>query len=116
MLDDHNRELAEVTRADDFIVSDRIVGLMLAQASENPRLVEVFDELFSSEGNEIYLRPAELYLVPGAETSFYTVVAAAASAARRRSATGWRRSRGRGRLLRGAPQPEQGRTGDPRPR
>ncbi len=88
MLDDHNRELAEVARADDFIVSDRIVGLLLAQASENPRLVEVFDELFSSEGNEIYLRPAELYLKPGAETSFYTVVAAAAD--RRETAIGYR--------------------------
>ena len=88
MLDDRNRELAEVARADDFIVSDRIVGLLLAQASENPRLVEVFDELFSSEGNEIYLRPAELYLKPEVETSFYTVLAAAID--RRETAIGYR--------------------------
>ena len=96
MLDDRNRELAEVTRADDFIVSDRLIGLMLAQVSENPRLVEVFDQLFRSEGDEIYLRPAELYLVPGAEATFYTVVAAVAAE-----------------LLRRAPQPEQGSSGDP---
>ena len=88
MLDDRNRELAEVTRADDFIVSDRLIGLMLAQVSENPRLVEVFDQLFRSEGDEIYLRPAELYLVPGAEATFYTVVAAAA--ARGETAIGYR--------------------------
>lgn len=88
MLDDRNRELAEVARADDFIVSDRLVGLMLAPASENPRLIDVFDELFRSEGNEIYLRPAELYLRAEAETTFYTVVTAAV--ARGETAIGYR--------------------------
>lgn len=99
MLDDRNRELAEVTRADDFIVSDRLVGLMLSQVSENPQLADVFDSLFSSEGSEIYLRPAELYLKPGVEADFYTVVAAAA--ARGETAIGYRlaaqsRSRSKG--------------------
>lgn len=88
MLDDRNRELAEVTQADDFIVSDRLVGLLLAQVSENQRLAEVFARLFSSEGSEIYLRPAELYLRSGAEADFYTVVAAAA--ARGETAIGYR--------------------------
>ncbi|MGC3954453.1 MAG: hypothetical protein QM804_09420 [Propionicimonas sp.] len=88
MLDDRNRELAEVTQADDFIVSDRLVGLLLAQVSENQRLAEVFAELFSAEGSEVYLRPAELYLRPGAETDFYTV--AAAAAARGETAIGYR--------------------------
>src|SRR5215207_2437970 len=31
MLDDRNRELAEIARADDFIVSDRLVSLMMCQ-------------------------------------------------------------------------------------
>ena len=88
MRDDGNRELAEVTRADDFIVSDRLVGLLLAQVSENPGLAEVFDTLFSSHGCEIYLRPAGLYLKPGVETDFYTVLAAAA--ARGETAIGYR--------------------------
>jgi hypothetical protein len=35
MIDVRNRELAEVTRADDFVVSNKLVSLMLAQASEN---------------------------------------------------------------------------------
>lgn len=88
MLDDRNRELAEVTQADDFIVSDRLVGLMLAQVSENQRLAEVFAQLFSADGSEIYLRPVELYLRPGVEADFYTVVAAAA--ARGETAIGYR--------------------------
>ena len=88
MRDDRNRELAEVTRADDFIVSDRLVGLLLAQVSENPGLADVFDVLFSSHGCEVYLRPAGLYLKPGVETDFHTVVAAAA--ARGETAIGFR--------------------------
>lgn len=88
MLDDRNRELAEVTRADDFIVSDRLVALMLAQVSENPRLDDVFATLFASEGSEVYLRPAELYVRPEVEIDFHTVVAAAA--ARGETAIGYR--------------------------
>ena len=83
MLDDRNRELAEVTKADDFIVSDKLISLMLSQVSENRRLTEVFDTLFSAEGSEIYLRPVELYIAEGATVDFYTVL----EAARRRGET-----------------------------
>ncbi len=83
MLDDRNRELAEVTKADDFIVSDKLISLMLSQVSENKQLTTVFDTLFSSEGSEIYLRPAELYITAGATVDFYAVL----EAARRRGET-----------------------------
>jgi voltage-gated potassium channel Kch len=77
MLDDRNRELAEVTQADDFIVSDKLISLMLSQVSENKQLTEVFDQLFNSSGAEIYLRPAEEYVVPGKSADFYSVIEAA---------------------------------------
>jgi voltage-gated potassium channel Kch len=77
MLDDRNRELAEVTQADDFIVSDKLISLMLSQVSENKQLTEVFDQLFNSEGAEIYLRDAELYVKPGQSVDFYTVIESA---------------------------------------
>jgi voltage-gated potassium channel Kch len=77
MLDDRNRELAEVTNADDFIVSEKLVSLMLSQVSENEQLTDVFGILFDSDGSEIYLRPAELYIAPGTEVDFYTVLEAA---------------------------------------
>jgi ion channel POLLUX/CASTOR len=77
MLDDRNRELAQVTRVDDVIVSDRIISLLLTQLSENERLGAVFGELFAAEGSEIYLRPAGDYVKLGREVSFATVVAAA---------------------------------------
>jgi voltage-gated potassium channel Kch len=83
MIDDRNRELAEVTQADDFIVSDQLISLMLSQLSENKRLTDVFDELFSSSGAEIYLRPSDLYVPTGVDADFYTVL----EAARRRGET-----------------------------
>ena len=83
MLDDGNRELAEVTQADDFIVSDKLSSLMLSQISENRQLTEVFNILFSSAGSEVYLRPAEEYIRRGVPVDFYTVL----EAARRRGET-----------------------------
>jgi Trk K+ transport system NAD-binding subunit len=90
MLDDRNRELAEVTQADDFIVSDKLISLMLSQISENDRLNDVFQALFSSAGSEIYLRDAALYIRPGETADFYTVVEAAGR--RGESAIGYRLS------------------------
>src|SRR5690606_36955862 len=83
MLDDRNREIAEVTKADDFIVSDKLISLTLSQLSENRLLAKVFDALFSSTGSEIYLKPAERYVQPGVPVDFYAVL----EAARRRGET-----------------------------
>jgi voltage-gated potassium channel Kch len=88
MLDDRNRELAEVTQADDFIVSDRLISLMLSQLSESQKLKAVFDELFNSEGSEVYLRPLGEYVRLDEPVDFYTVVAAASE--RGETAIGYR--------------------------
>jgi hypothetical protein len=77
MLDIHNRNLADVIRADDFIVSDALVSLLMAQVSENKWLNAVFKDLFDPEGSEIYLKPASQYVKTGAPVNFYTVVEAA---------------------------------------
>ena len=76
MLDVRNRELAEVARADDFIVSDRLVSLMLSQLSESRDLN--LADLFDAEGSELYLKPASDYVALGTPVSFYSVVEAAA--------------------------------------
>lgn len=77
MLDMRNRELAEVTRADDFIVGDKIVSLMISQIAENKYLNAVFTDLFDPEGSEIYLKPASAYVASGESVNFYTVIEAA---------------------------------------
>ncbi len=81
MLDIRNRELAEVTKADDFIVSANIISLLISQVSEHKYLQAVFADLFDPEGSEIYMKPATDYVAPGKAVSFHTVV----EAARRRS-------------------------------
>jgi len=77
MLDTRNRALAEVTQADDFIVSDKLVSLLLAQVSENKALNAVFTDLFDPDGSEIYLKLASNYVHLGQPMNFYTVVEAA---------------------------------------
>jgi len=77
MLDERNRELAEVTQADDFIVSNKLVSLMLSQVSENRELNALFADLFQPEGSEIYLKPAADYVEIGRPVNFYTVTEAA---------------------------------------
>lgn len=89
MVDERNRQLAEVTRVDDVIVSDKILSLMLTQISETRELASVFGELFSAQGSEIYLRPAADYVEPGREVGYATVVASAAR--RGECAIGFRR-------------------------
>ncbi|MBX9617489.1 MAG: hypothetical protein K2X25_18005 [Caulobacteraceae bacterium] len=91
MIDIRNRELAEVTRADDFVVSNKLVSLMLAQASENEYLSAIFDDLLDEDGSEIYMRPIGDYVDLTGPVSFYTIVEAARQ--RGETAIGYRRRR-----------------------
>ena len=77
MVDPRDRELAEVAKADDFIVSARVGSLLLAQIAETPELAEVFRDLFDADGAEVYLKEACEYVELGREVGFATVQAAA---------------------------------------
>ncbi|MGW0203872.1 CASTOR/POLLUX-related putative ion channel [Nonomuraea sp. NPDC003201] len=83
MHDENNRALAEVTEADDIVISDTVIGLLLAQLAENRHLADVFGYLFDSRGSEIYPRPAGSYVKTGTRVHFSTVV----ESARRRGET-----------------------------
>ncbi|WP_442945767.1 CASTOR/POLLUX-related putative ion channel [Nonomuraea sp. LPB2021202275-12-8] len=83
MHDENNRALAEVTEADDIVISDTVIGLLLAQLATNRHLEDVFRVLFDSRGSEIYPRPAASYVITGTPIAFSTVV----EAARRRGET-----------------------------
>ncbi len=78
MMDIRNKELAEVTEADDFIISNKLISLMLSQLSENKELKAVFDDLFDADGSEIYVKPVTNYVKPGISVNFYTLCEAAA--------------------------------------
>jgi K+/H+ antiporter YhaU regulatory subunit KhtT len=77
MVDLRNREIAAAARADDFIVSDQLVSLMLSQLSETRALQPVFEDLFDPEGSEIYLKPIDRYVELDRPLSFYTVLESA---------------------------------------
>jgi ion channel POLLUX/CASTOR len=77
IMDIRNRDLMASARVDDFIISDRLVSLALAQLAENKDLLEVFQDLFNPQGVEIYLKPVEDYIRIGQPVNFYTILEAA---------------------------------------
>ena len=76
ILDLKNRILVNSADNDDFVVSDHLISLALAQVSENKALGPVFDTLFNPYNSEIYLKPITNYVKIGQPINFLTVVAA----------------------------------------
>jgi len=89
LLDQRHAPLAEASGADDFIVSDELTSLMLAQLSERRELDQVFVDLFDRGGSSIELREAAQYGAQEAST-FADVVATASKQGH--SAFGFRRA------------------------
>ncbi|MCB0958002.1 MAG: hypothetical protein KDB04_00575 [Acidimicrobiales bacterium] len=87
VLDRANVAVAQTTGVSDFIVSDELSSLMIAQLAERLELHRVFDELFDAEGCFLTLNPAALY-APDGPVAYAEVVAAAS--VRRETALGWR--------------------------
>lgn len=77
MMDSRNYYLAKVASADDYIVSDRLISLLMAQMAESQEHFRIFEEFLNAESSEIYLKPASDYIDVGEPTNFYTVVEAA---------------------------------------
>ena len=77
ILDIVNQDLASVAEADDFIVSNTLVSLLLAQVAENRHLARVFEDLFTPGGHEIYLKPARDYVSLDTQLPYQAVVEAA---------------------------------------
>jgi hypothetical protein len=76
-MDSRNRELIESTDVDDFVVSDNMVSLLLAQISENRGINAVYTELLTVVDNEMYLKPITDYIDVARPVTFHTLVAAA---------------------------------------
>jgi hypothetical protein len=87
VLDQRNVELATATGVDDFIVSDALASLMLAQLSERAELQAVFDDLFDPNGAVIELRPAPQFVADD-DLTYAQLVAAGIT--REVSVIGWR--------------------------
>jgi Trk K+ transport system NAD-binding subunit len=89
MHDVRNRELADAAQADDFIVSSQLDSMLMTQISEDPRLADVFEDLFDADGAEIYLKDVNEYFSGEVELPFATLVALCLE--RGQTAIGYRR-------------------------
>jgi beta-glucosidase-like glycosyl hydrolase len=61
VLNSENQQLINQTDVDDFIISNRLITMVLAQLSEEPKIRLLYDDIFSEDGKEIYVKPAHLY-------------------------------------------------------
>lgn len=76
LLDARDVELAMVTGGDDYVVSDALGALMMAQVAEHAALATVYDDLFAADGAAVHLAPASCY-VPSGLRPYAEVVSAA---------------------------------------
>lgn len=79
LLDERDVDLFPQGDSGEFIVSERLTALIMAQLSENNELAPVFEDLLDEAGSELYLIPAANYLQTGRATGFADIVAAARS-------------------------------------
>ena len=52
-MDSENQPLIARSGVNDFIISNRLVSMILAQVSKERAVKRVYDDLFSEEGSEI---------------------------------------------------------------
>ncbi len=61
VLNSENQEIITQTNVDDFIISNKLITMILAQLSEEALMKNFYDDIFSEDGSEIYVKPATLY-------------------------------------------------------
>ncbi|KAM7277836.1 hypothetical protein ACFE04_004970 [Oxalis oulophora] len=74
ILDPRTKNLLSMSKISDYVLSNELVSMGLAMVAEDRQISDVLEELFAEEGNELQIRPADLYLREGEELSFYEVL------------------------------------------
>ena len=65
MQQEHNQKLVGRGDHTDFLVVSSMSSLILAQLAENPKIKDIFKEILSNEGNELYLKNAKMMNLHG---------------------------------------------------
>ncbi len=73
-----NQRLATRARVDDFVIGSNFASLMLAQISENPKMVPLIDDLLDEGGSELYMKPVADYVATGVPVDSYILTESAA--------------------------------------
>ncbi len=63
VMDSTNQNLVSRAGVRDFIISNWFVSMILAQLSEEVDIKQVYDDLFSEDGFEIYLEPFNIHRI-----------------------------------------------------
>ena len=61
VMDSENIDIILNSGVEDFMVSNQFVSQIMAQVSEEPLALDVYDDLFRSKGSELYIKPASYY-------------------------------------------------------
>ena len=61
VMDSENIDIILNSGVEDFMVSNQFVSQIMAQVSEEPLALNVYDDLFQAEGSELYIKPANYY-------------------------------------------------------
>ncbi|KAK9820268.1 hypothetical protein WJX72_008313 [[Myrmecia] bisecta] len=77
ILDARTRHLVQNLQVSEFVLSNELVSMALAMVSEDPGVNQILSELFTEEGNELYIYPAARYLGASDTLSFFDVMARA---------------------------------------
>ena len=61
VMDSENIDIILNSGVEDFMVSNQFVSQIMAQVSEEPLALDVYDDLFQAEGSELYIKPVNYY-------------------------------------------------------
>lgn len=70
VCDPRTKRLIAVAKVSDYVVSNELVSMALAAVSERREMVDVWADLFSAAGHEVYLRDPRYYVATGSMASF----------------------------------------------
>jgi len=78
VADSENIEVIQEAGVKDFLISNQFVSKIYAQVSEEPDVLTIYDDLFSEEGSEVYVKPVSRFLKQIPESITFGELCAAA--------------------------------------
>lgn len=61
IIDSQDTDLVIKAGVKDFLLTNQLVSKILAQVSQEPDVMSIYEDLFSSDGSELYIKPISLY-------------------------------------------------------
>ncbi|RLN43046.1 putative ion channel protein CASTOR [Panicum miliaceum] len=74
ILDPRTKNLLSMSKISDYVLSNELVSMALAMVAEDRQINDVLEELFADQGNEMQIRPSDLYLRDEEELNFFEVI------------------------------------------